>query len=304
MWDFLWYLFITIVAIISVTIGYFILRYVINIINKIQFEKEYGIHISKNFKVRRNTTEKDGVYVLEYPEWLYANKDRSRNKVRKGNELIYYPCDLYYKDYKITTKYPDKMVFLVHEIREKLGDNSIQKNDEEIKKYNDLKKKNDLYFKNNEIQTLIDGFRDEPNKFEEFCAEIYKKMDYLVTVTPKVNDGGYDLILHKDTEKCIVECKCYALRHSIGRPLIQKLVGANQKAQADRMIFVTTSSFTREAEEYAKDTNVELVDGEKLMRYVKEYLNKKSKNNSKVTREDWELNLSDIQKYYPPDVII
>ena len=129
-------------------------------------------------------------------------------------------------------------------------------------------------------------------------------MRYKVTITPKVNDGGYDLILHKDKEKSIVECKCYALRHSVGRPLVQKLVGANQIAQADKIIFITTSFFSKEAIKYANEINVELIDGEKLLNLTQKYFNENSKNNNKISRKEWELNKNDIKKYYPPDIEI
>ena len=292
------------VIIVAIVIVFFIIVLVKNIIYKKKIKKLYDVKIPRGFGIKKNRTEYDGIYKLEYPKWLYSNKDGSRNKVRKENDLIYYPCNLYFKEFTITTKYPDEMIELIHSFREKLGDNIIKKNEEEKRKYNIVKKKNEIYFKNNEIQTLIDNFRDEPSKFEEFCADLYRKMNYTVKVTPKVNDGGYDLILHKNNEKSIVECKCYALRHSIGRPLIQKLVGANQQAQADRMIFITTSYFTDEAVEYAKEVSVELINGENLMKCIKDVYKDDSKNNIEIKREDWELNISDIRKLYPPDVEI
>ena len=290
--------------VVAIIIVVFIIIFIKNIIYKKKIKKLYDIKIPRGFGIKKNRTEYDGVYKLEYPKWLYSNKDGSKNKVRKENDLIYYPCNLYFKEFTITTKYPDEMIELVRAFREKLGNNAIKKNEEERRKYNIVKKKNEIYFKNNEIQTLIDNFRDDPTKFEEFCADLYRKMNYTVKVTPRVNDGGYDLILHKNTEKSIVECKCFALRHGVGRPLIQKLVGANQQAQADRMIFITTSYFTDEAIEFAKEVSVELINGENLMKSIKDVYQEDSKNNTEIKREDWELNIDDLKKYYPPDVEI
>lgn len=298
------FLGITIGLIFGIIVIYYVIIWLLNFYYKTKFKKIYGIYIPKGFKVRRNKTEYNGDYELNYPKWLYANKNGSRNKVRKNNNLIYYTCNLYYKDFRITTKSPINMINLVHEFRGIFGDNSIHKNIEEIKKYEEIEKELKLYNKNNDIQSIIDQCRDEPTKFEEFCAKLYKKMGYTVKITPKVNDGGYDLILHKNKEKSIVECKCYALRHSVGRPLIQKLVGANQTAQADKIIFITTSYFSKEAIQYAHEINVELIDGETLINLTQQYFDNNSKNNININRKDWELTKNDIKKYYPPDIEI
>ena len=285
-----------------IILAYIIFKKVRNSRLKQEIFEKYGILIHRGFKIKRNNSGIDGEYFLKYPKWLYSNKNGSANRVRKGNRLVYYPSTLYFKDYIISINYPDEMISLVRNIRYELGANSIHKNQEELIKYSDQQKKIELYNNTNNIQKIINEFRENPTEFEEFCATLYREKGYDVEVTPKVNDGGYDLILHKDLEKSIAECKCYALRHTRGRPLIQKLVGANQQAQADRMIFITTSSFSDEAIDYAKDVNVELIDGKKLLKMINT-----SDNSSKKTRmkiEDWELTIEDIRKFYPPDITI
>ncbi len=264
--------------------------------------RKYEIRIPKWFRIKKNNSGIDGEYFLKYPEWLYSNKNGSANRVRKGNRLIYYPCKLYFKEYIIVTKYPNEMVDLIRNIRYELGNDSIHKNEEELIKYSNAKKKKELFNNTISIQKIINEFRENPTEFEEFCATLYKENGYDVEVTPKVNDGGYDLILHKDLEKSIVECKCYALRHTVGRPLIQKLVGANQQAQADKMIFITTSTFSYEAIDYAKEVDVELIDGETILKMVNSSNNSSKRN--RVNIDDWELTIDDIRHNYPPDVSI
>ena len=53
---------------------------------------------------------------------------------------------------------------------------------------------------------------------------------------------------------------------SVGRPEIQKFVGALQGHRAKKGIFITTSSFTKDAEEYISriDTKIVLIDGDFL----------------------------------------
>ena len=53
---------------------------------------------------------------------------------------------------------------------------------------------------------------------------------------------------------------------SVGRPEIQKFVGALQGQRARKGVFITTSTYTTEASLYAGqiDTKVVLIDGQKL----------------------------------------
>ena len=53
---------------------------------------------------------------------------------------------------------------------------------------------------------------------------------------------------------------------SVGRPEIQKVVGALQGQRARKGVFITTSTYTSEATDYASriDTKVVLIDGQLL----------------------------------------
>ena len=59
----------------------------------------------------------------------------------------------------------------------------------------------------------------------------------------------------------------------IGRPEIQKFVGALTGQRAKKGVFITTSHFTKEAKEFASqmDTKIVLIDGEKLAQYMIDY---------------------------------
>jgi len=63
-----------------------------------------------------------------------------------------------------------------------------------------------------------------------------------------------------------VQAKKWEPDNSVGRPEIQKLVGALQGKRAKKGIFITTSRFTDDAEQYAQgiDTKVVLIDGHRL----------------------------------------
>ena len=57
---------------------------------------------------------------------------------------------------------------------------------------------------------------------------------------------------------------------SVGRPEIQKFVGALQGQRARKGVFITTSSYTADATDYATriDTKVVLIDGKHLARLM------------------------------------
>ena len=298
--------YLIIILVIAVVIAgssaiYFIVKCIRNYIDKKAFEKKYDFKVEKGIKVSKKQNEFDkNIYEINYPKWTYSNKDGSRNKVRNNNFLVFYYSFLYFSGFILKTKSPVQMIDLVRNLRNKYGDSIIEKNIQEKHKYTEVKRKKDLINKANEAQSLVDEFSDCPTDFEVFCAELFDKMGYDTKVTSKTNDGGYDIILKKDNKISIVECKCYGINHSIGRPLIQKLVGANQEVKADNMKFVTTSKFSKEAINFSNETNVELIDGNKLIELIDKYYEKTTR--IIIQRSEWELNYSDLQRFYPPDV--
>ena len=59
----------------------------------------------------------------------------------------------------------------------------------------------------------------------------------------------------------------------MGRPEIQKFVGALQGQRAQKGVFITTSTFSSEARQYVSqiDTKVVLLDGEQLVDMMIDY---------------------------------
>jgi restriction system protein len=80
-------------------------------------------------------------------------------------------------------------------------------------------------------------------------------------------DEGVDGIIHQDTlglQRIYVQAKRYKAENSIGRPDIQKFVGALAGQGANGGVFITTSSFSSDAKEYASknlSARVVLIDG-------------------------------------------
>lgn len=124
-----------------------------------------------------------------------------------------------------------------------------------------------LFSRRINAQTLDELMQLNPYEFEKAIAQLFRDYGYTVHQTRKSADGGKDLVMYKGGETYFVECKKYAKSNKIGRPLIQKLVGACHPASA-KPIFVTTSSFTSEAISEAQRSKVQLIDGRGLERML------------------------------------
>ena len=92
-------------------------------------------------------------------------------------------------------------------------------------------------------------------------------MGYKVQRIGKIGDHGVDLQIRSDNrEKWIAQCKRY--KGKVGEPAVRDFYGAMQHEQADRGLMITTGKFTEEAIEWAHDKDIDLIDGDELVKIV------------------------------------
>ena len=87
-------------------------------------------------------------------------------------------------------------------------------------------------------------------------------------------DGGIDGIINEDRLGLdVVYVQAKQWEDNVSRPEIQKFAGALQGQRARKGVFITTSSFTKGAEEYVKtiDSKIILIDGNQLAQYMIEH---------------------------------
>jgi restriction system protein len=89
-------------------------------------------------------------------------------------------------------------------------------------------------------------------------------------------DGGVDGVIDQDPlglGRIYIQAKRYAPDNVVSRPAIQGFVGALHGQQADQGVFITTSSFTKEASDYARQVNAAfvLIDGGRLSELLIQY---------------------------------
>lgn len=111
--------------------------------------------------------------------------------------------------------------------------------------------------------------------FERLVVQLLVKMGYGGSVKDagralaKSGDEGIDGTIKEDKlglDVIYIQAKKWQTGNTVGRPEIQKFVGALAGQGAKKGIFITTSSFSKEAREYQprNETKIVLIDGEEL----------------------------------------
>lgn len=268
---------------------------------KRDFLKKYHIEkLPEGIKVRKHNHENNkNYYELKYPSWSVSKKDGTADRRVKNNSIIWKKSSLYVDCYLVSSKKPYELIEVVRYLR--CQGIEIVMCKEEKEKYHQLLEKKKAFCQSSHIKNIVDYFSKKPTDFEKLYAKLYESMGYSVQITPPANDGGYDLVMIKKNEKTIVECKCYSINHKIGRPSIQKIVGANNVALADHIIFITTSDYTAAAILYAKEVGVELIDGTEFMKLLEKY-GFIEPVDIEVGISEYQLEKSDLYSYVPNDI--
>ena len=119
-----------------------------------------------------------------------------------------------------------------------------------------------------------------PYFFERIVVELLVKMGYGGSIQDagqaigKSGDEGIDGIIKEDKLGLdVIYIQAKRWEGVVGRPELQKFVGALAGQRAKKGVFITTSNFTKEAIAYTTqmDTKIVLIDGEKLSQYMIDY---------------------------------
>ncbi len=127
--------------------------------------------------------------------------------------------------------------------------------------------------KNLALELLLKIKSSSPAFFETLVVELLVKMGYGGSIKDagrsigRSGDEGIDGIIKEDKlglDVIYVQAKRW--ENVVGRPEIQKFVGALAGQGAKKGVFITTSRFTNEAKEYQprNETKIVLIDGEQL----------------------------------------
>jgi restriction system protein len=137
--------------------------------------------------------------------------------------------------------------------------------------------------RNNIAQELISSVKScSPDFFEKLVVDLLLNMGYggsrrdAGEAIGRSGDGGIDGIIKEDKlglDTIYIQAKRWEKGNTVSRPEIQKFAGALQGQQAKKGVFITTSSFSEGAKEYANiiDSKVVLIDGERLAQLMIDY---------------------------------
>lgn len=131
-----------------------------------------------------------------------------------------------------------------------------------------------------EAELLEQVGKASPAFFEQVVVDLVVAMGYggsrqdAGRAIGKSGDGGVDGIIKEDKlglDAIYLQAKRW--ESTVGRPEIQKFAGALQGLRATKGIFITTSSYSKEALEYIQQipSKIILIDGKTLVRYMAEY---------------------------------
>lgn len=131
-------------------------------------------------------------------------------------------------------------------------------------------------------QLIEEIIKTSPAFFERLVVDLLFAMGYggtkreLAQAVGKRGDEGIDGIIQQDKlglDTIYLQAKKWQAESTIGRPEIQKFVGALHGKHARRGVFLTTAKFSREALDYVTyiDTKVILVDGQRLANLMIDY---------------------------------
>jgi len=115
------------------------------------------------------------------------------------------------------------------------------------------KKLNDTDLLNSDIDSL------SGENFERLVYLYFEDKGYKPETTPKSGDHGVDLVITdpEDGYKIAIQCKRYKSTVSIGNSDLIKLEGGKKFYRCHGTMFITTSSYTQKAKEFADSTKME-----------------------------------------------
>jgi restriction system protein len=122
--------------------------------------------------------------------------------------------------------------------------------------------------------------KSTPRFFEKLVVDLIVSMGYGGSIKEAgkaigmSGDEGIDGIIKEDLlglDAIYIQAKKW--EGSVGRPEIQKFAGALQGQRARKGIFITTSSFSQDANDFVSkiDSKIILIDGKRLAEYMIEH---------------------------------
>ncbi|MEA3293621.1 MAG: restriction endonuclease [Euryarchaeota archaeon] len=255
--------------------------------SEIKSSKELRFNMINHFNI---TEEEQKEKTPSGKQFIYSNRIAWAISYLKMAELIFSPKRGSYQiteeGVNVLKSPPEKITISFLKQFENFSKNRNPDRDESIEQDEQITDKTpdeliEIGYKQikNELSLrLLNQIKDDPPYFfEQLVLDLLLKMGYGGSeiynseLTQKGPDEGIDGIIKEDRlglDKIYIQAKRW--ENNVGRPEIQKFVEALQGKRAKKGIFITTSTFSKDAYNYIQnlDVAVILIDGKKLAEYL------------------------------------
>lgn len=184
-------------------------------------------------------------------------------------------------DVKLLQRFPEFMEFQAPKKVDK-EDSVVELQDESSETPEELLASGYLKLRKQLESELLDRVKSSaPEFFERMVVRLLTTMGYGGSLADagkaigRSGDGGIDGVIKEDKlglDLLFIQAKRWE-DTTVGRPEIQKFVGALYGRKAKKGIFITTSAFSKEAKVYAEglDSRIILIDGRQLAELMFDY---------------------------------
>jgi restriction system protein len=179
------------------------------------------------------------------------------------------PQDLRVKDLK---KYPEFLDF--HTLKEKEAGDEVAENENESETPEEKLERIHIGIRKQiELDLLEKVKAASPKFFEGLVVDLLLKMGYggsredAGKTVGRSGDGGIDGVINEDRLGLDIVCiQAKRWENSVGRPIVQAFAGSLEGVRAKKGVLITTSEFTKDAEEYVRqiEKKIVLIDGKTL----------------------------------------
>lgn len=189
------------------------------------------------------------------------------------------------KHFSIVEKERGRCRYIIYSNKERIEitKNTITSNNKDLLPEENLKKYYDEHISFLKVQLMDTIMNSTPQLFEKMVVELLLKMGYGYdgksgSVTNYSHDGGVDGIIKEDNlglDKIYIQAKRYHSENTVNTADVHRFLGVMLEAGVNKGVFITTSKFTKKAEDsFSKIKDkivVKLIDGEELMDYLIKY---------------------------------
>lgn len=113
----------------------------------------------------------------------------------------------------------------------------------------------------------------EWKRFELLCAKYYDAVGFKTETIRCGADGGIDIklfMIDPTQPIAVVQCKAWNSASVVGVKEVRELLGVMAHEKVERGVFITTSSYTKDALSFGEANRIQLIDGPAFIRKIQQ----------------------------------